>query len=130
MKPGTYQTWKLVQYIGITTETSHRINAVTKSRGIHIPVTVFIFNIKPLVVCVKDRVYLKVAMAAYGFNVFGLIFGVLFCLFIKKLIIGSKTVRQSMRKLPRAVWSVRTFPNMDKKKLFFRSCTLVWSDSL
>ena len=81
--------------------------------------TVFIFNSKPLFVCVKDRVCLKVAIPAYCFNIFGSIFGVLFCLLIKKLILGSKTIWQSMRKLPCAVWSVRTFPNIDKREIFF-----------
>ena len=65
--------------------------------------TVFIFNSKPLFVFVKDRVCLKVAIPAYCFNIFGAIFGVLFCLLIKKLILGSKTIWQSMRKLPYAV---------------------------
>ena len=60
--------------------------------------TVFIFNPKPLFVCVKDRVCLKVAIPAYCFNIFGSIFGVLFCLLIKKLILGCKTISQSMRK--------------------------------
>ena len=92
--------------------------------------TVFIFNSKPLFVCVKDRVCLKVAIPAYCFNFSGSIFGGLFCLLIKKLILGSKTILQSMRKFPCAVLSVRTIPNMDKKKTFFyRDCTLVWSDS-
>ena len=52
--------------------------------------TVFIFNSKALFVCVKDRVCLKVAIPAYFFNSFGSIFGVLFCLRFKKLILGSK----------------------------------------
>ena len=56
--------------------------------------TVFIFYSKALFVCVKGRIYLKF---------FGLIFGVLFCLLIKKLILGSKTIWQSMRKFPCAV---------------------------
>ena len=65
--------------------------------------TVFIFNSKALFVCVKDRVCLKVAIPAYCFTIFGSIFGVLFCLLIKKLILGSKTIWQSMRKFPCAV---------------------------
>ena len=65
--------------------------------------TVFIFNSKALFVCVKDRVCIKVVIPAYCFNIFGSIFGDLFCLVIKKLILGSKTIWQSMRKFP---WSV------------------------
>ena len=65
--------------------------------------TVFIFNSKPLFVCVKDRVCLKVAIPAYCFTIFGSIFGVLFCLLIKKLILGSKTIWQSLRKFQSAV---------------------------
>ena len=42
--------------------------------------TVFIFNSKPLFVCVKDRLCLKVAISGYDFKMFGSIFGLLFCL--------------------------------------------------
>ena len=59
--------------------------------------TLFTFNSKTLFVCVKSRVCLKVAIPVY-FNIFGSIFGVLFCLLIKKLILGCKTISQSMRK--------------------------------
>ena len=65
--------------------------------------TVFIFNSEALLVCVKDRVCLKVEIPANCFTIFGSIFGVLFCLLIKKLILGSKTIWQSMRKSPCAV---------------------------
>ena len=54
--------------------------------------TVYIFNYKALFVCVKDRVCLKVEISAYCFHIFGSLFGVLFCLLIKKLILGSKTI--------------------------------------
>ena len=123
MEPGTSQTWKFVKYICIKTEASQRINAVDRSRGI-LEVfiylfTVFIFNSKALFVCVKDRVCLKVAIPAYCFTIFGSIFGVLFCLLIKKLILGSKTIWQSMRKFPCAVWSAKIFPNMDKDENCF-----------
>ena len=64
---------------------------------------VLIFNSKALLVCVKNRVCLKVAIPAYYFNIFGSIFGVLFCLLIKKLILGSKTIWNSLRKFPCAV---------------------------
>ena len=109
---------------------SQRINAVDRSRGIYISVYSIIFNSKAQFVCVKDRVCLKVAIPAYCFTIFGSMFGVLFCLLIKKLILGSKTIWQSLRKFPCAVWSVRTFLNLDKEETFFpRNCTLVWSDS-
>ena len=62
--------------------------------------TVFTFNSNPLFVCVNDRVCLKVAILAYCFNIYGSIFGVLFCLLIKKLILGSKTICQGKKKLP------------------------------
>ena len=48
--------------------------------------TVFIFNSKPLFVCVKDRLCLKVAISAYRFKMFGSIFGVLFRLHSNLLI--------------------------------------------
>ena len=54
--------------------------------------TVFIFKYKALFVHVKDRACLKIATPAYCFNIFGRTFGVLFCLIIKKLILGSKTI--------------------------------------
>ena len=54
--------------------------------------TVFIFNPKSLFVCVKENVCLKVAIPSYCFNIFGSIFGVLFCALIKKLILGSNTI--------------------------------------
>ena len=54
--------------------------------------TVFIFNSKALFACVKDKVCLKVAIPAYCFLIFGSMFGVLFCLLVKKLILGSKTI--------------------------------------
>ena len=46
----------------------------------------FIFDYKALFVCVKDSTYLRIAIPAYYFNIFGSIFGVLFWLFIKKFI--------------------------------------------
>ena len=89
--------------------------------------TVFTFiNYKALFACVKDRACLKIEIPAYCFNIFGSIFGVLFCLLIKKLILGSKTIWQSMRKFPRSVWSVRTFPHMDKEETFFFLKTAHW----
>ena len=66
-----------------------RINAVYCSRGIYL--CFFIFDYKALFVCVKDRTCLRIAISAYCFNIFGSIFGVLFCLLIKKLL-GCKTI--------------------------------------
>ena len=56
------------------------------------------------------------AIPAYCFSIFGSIFGALFCLLIKKFILECDTVWQSMRKFLQAVWSVSTFPRMDKEK--------------
>ena len=55
-------------------------------------IAVFIFNYKALFVCVKDRAFLKIAIPSYGFNNFESTFGVLSCLLIKKIILGSKTI--------------------------------------
>ena len=60
---------------------------------IEVEVFVYLFT-------VKDRECIKVEIPANGFNIFGSIFGVLFCLLIKKLMLGSKTIWQSMRKFP------------------------------
>ena len=113
MELGIYETWKLVQYIiGIRTETRQRINAVYCSRGIYLSVYL---TYKALFVCVKDRTCLKMAMPAYCLSIFGSIFGFLFCLLIKKFIVGCDTIWQSMRKFLWAVGSVSTFPDMDKE---------------
>ena len=53
--------------------------------------------------CLKDNAYLGIAISAYCFNILGSIFGDLFCLLIKMLILGSKAIWQSMRKFPCAV---------------------------
>ena len=81
--------------------------------------TLFVFNYKALFADGKDRTCLKIEVPDYCLNIFGSIFGVVFCLLIKKLILGSKTNSQNMRKFPCAVWSVKTFPHMDKEETFF-----------
>ena len=81
---GTRYTSKLVQYIiGIRTEARQKVNAVHCSRGIYL----CLFDCKALFVCVKGRTYLRMAIPAYCFSIFGSIFGALFCLLIKKLIL-------------------------------------------
>ena len=81
-----------------------------------IAVEVFIWLIIKLCLCKRQD------MSKNGntslFNIFGSMFGVLFCLLIKKLILGCKTISQSMRKFLWAVWSVSTFPHMDKEETF------------
>ena len=117
MEPAIYQTWKLIQFfIGIRTKTRQKINAVHCSRGIYL--SIYLFDYKAWFVCLKDRTCLWMAIPAYCFSIFGSIFGVLFCLLIKKLIIEFDTIRQSMRKFLWAVWSVSTFPHMEKKERF------------
>ena len=81
--------------------------------------TVFIFSFKALFACSKSRTCLKLAIPVSCFTIFRSNFGVLFCLLIKKLILGSKIIWQSMRKFPCAVWSVRAFPNTWTEKNFF-----------
>ena len=49
---------------------------------------------------------------------FGSIFGALFCLPIKMFILGCDTIWQSMRKFLWALWSVSTFPQIDKEETF------------
>ena len=80
-----------------------------------------LFDYKALFVCVKDRTCLRMAIPAYCFSIFGSIFGVLFCLLIKKFILGSDTIWQSMRKFLWAVGSVSTFPHMDKEEKILSS---------
>ena len=76
------------------------------------------FDYKALLVSVKDRACLRIEIPAYCFNTFGLICGVLFYLLIKQLILGSKTIWQSMRKFSSAVCNVRAFLHMDKEEIF------------
>ena len=69
-----------------------------------------------------------VDIPANCFQIFKSIFGLLFCLLDRKLILGSKHIWQSLRKFPCAVWSVGTFSQIEKKKemsLFHENCTLV-----
>ena len=65
-------------------------------------ICLWIFDYKSLLVCVKDRTCLRIGIPAYCFNIYGSIFGVLFCLLMKKLILGCK-IRQSIRKFACAV---------------------------
>ena len=111
----------LAQYIiGITKEASQRINAVHSNRGISLSVYLYlIIKFSSVFFYLKDRTCLRIAIPIYCFNIFGSIFCVLFCLLIKKLILGCKTIWQSMRKFPYPVWSVSTFPHMDKEETFF-----------
>ena len=51
-----------------------------------------LFDYKALFVCLKDRICPRMAIPVYCFNIFGSVFGVLFCLLIKKLILGCKTL--------------------------------------
>ena len=92
MEPGIHQTWKLAQYIiGIRTEIRQKRNAVHCSRGIY------------------WCLYLIVKFC---------FFGALFCLLIKKLILEYDTTWQSMSKFLQAVWSVSSFPDIDKEETF------------
>ena len=50
----------------------------------------------------------------------------LFCLLIKKLILECDTIWQSMRMFLWAVWSVSTFPHMDKEKKNYFLKTAHW----
>ena len=49
-----------------------------------------LFHFKNLFVCVKYSTCLRMAIPVYCFNIFGSIFGVLFCVLIKKLILDIK----------------------------------------
>ena len=71
-----------------------------------------------LFVCVKEGIS-KNSNTSLLPQHFGLVFGVLFCLIINKLLLGSKIIWQRMRKFPCAVLSVRTFYYMDKDEIFF-----------
>ena len=70
---------------------------------IYLFICLFIFDYRVPLVCVTERTCLRIAIPAYYFKIFGSIFGVLFCSLIKKLMLESKTIRQSMRKFPFAV---------------------------
>ena len=86
------------------------------------------YDYRALFVWVNNRTCQKIVILAYCFNIFGSIFGVWLCLLIRKLILGSKTIWQSMSKFPCAVWYVGTFLHMNKEKtsFFLEYWTLVW----
>ena len=73
-------------------------------------------------ICLLDNkalfVRVRMAIPAYCLNIVGSIFGALFCLLIKKLILECKTVWQSMRKFIWAFWSVSKIPHIDKEETF------------
>ena len=52
----------------------------------------FIFDYRARFVCVTDSTRLKVSVTAYYFTIFRSIFGLLFCLLDKKLILESKLI--------------------------------------
>ena len=89
--------------IGIRAETRQGINAVHYSGGMYLFTCLFMFDHRALFVYVKDRTCLRIAKPAYSFNISRSILCVLFCLLIRKLVLGSKTICQSMRKVPCAV---------------------------
>ena len=86
---------------------------------------IFLFDYKALFVCAKDRKCLRMAIPAYCFSIFESIFGVLFCVFIKKFILGCDTIWQSMRKFLWAVESVSTFPHISKEEKFLSSKMII-----
>ena len=106
--------------LGISTnqkKTRQIVNEVYYSRRIYLRLSTF--DYRALFVFVKDRRCLRIAMPAYYFNNCGSTFDFLFCFIDGKLILGSKTIWQSMEKFPCAVLSVGTFPHMEKKEPFF-----------
>ena len=78
-----------------------------------------------MLVCVKDRTYQKMAIPAYCFRIFGTVFGALFCLLIKKLILECDSIWQSMRDFYKQFEVSVHFLIWKKKKHFFlENCTL------
>ena len=83
-----------------------QVNAFHWSRGIYL--TVYL----SLIIKIKGR---TIAVPAHYLN----IFGVLFCLLIKKLMLENNTIWQSLRKFQYVVWGVATFSHIDKEGIFF-----------
>ena len=83
-----------------------------------------------LFVCVENRTCLRIAISAYCLNIFGSVFGVLFCLLDKKLILRSKKHLTKYEHLFVSVEGVRKFPQMDKEEtsFFLENCTLAYSE--
>ena len=86
----------------------------------------FVYLTIKLLVCVKDSTCLWMATPVYCFSIFGSIFGVLFCLLIKELILGCDTIWQSMRSSYEQfeVW-VHFLKWTNKKHFFLENCTLI-----
>ena len=91
-----------------------------------------LFDYKALFVCLKDRICPRMAIPVYCFNIFGSVFGVLFCLLIKKLILGCKTLWQIMRQIISFYEQFEVWEHFliwaKKKHFFLENCTLVWSE--
>ena len=111
------RSWK--QYIiGITTETRHRINEVHCSRDISSPAYFYLIIKLCLFTCERQDMSKdsNICLQPHHFWI-----NVIFSLFIKKLMLGGKTIWKSMRKFPCAVWSGRTFTHMNNEETFFFS---------
>ena len=76
-----------------------------------------LFDFKTLFNCVKYSTCLRTAIPAYCFNTVGSMFGVLFRLLIKHLILGCKTLTK-YEKVSMSRWSLSTFPYIDKEETF------------
>ena len=83
-------------------------------------ICLFIFDYKALLVCVKNRTCLRIAIPAYCFNIFGSVFGILFVYFLRSWyweVKPSGKVRESFLRVYFDVWG--HFLIWTKKKKFF-----------
>ena len=101
-------------------------NQCSLLRSRHLFICLFIFDYKALLVCVTGKTYLPIEIQAYFFNIFGSIFGALFCLLTKMLIFWSKIIWKCMRKIFECSLNCEcTFPHMDKEEFFLENGTLI-----
>ena len=85
-----------------------------------------IFDYAALLCCIKDGACLEMSLPACCLNICGSFFVYLFCLLERKLLLGCKTIWESMRKLPCSIGRVGTFLHLDieETSFFHKICTL------
>ena len=90
MEPGTYQNMEICS---VYQWNQNWNKAENKCSALHYRyLFIGLFDYKALFVCGKETACLRMAIPAYCFSICGSIFGALFCLLIKRLILGCETI--------------------------------------
>ena len=95
---GTWRTQNMETYskyiFGTRTETRHKIYEVYYSRGIYLFIYLSVFDYKAQFVSKKDEKCLRITIAtkSYCVNIYPSMFGVLFCLLDRNVILGERKI--------------------------------------